>query len=283
MKRKNIISLTISLAFLSLSTTGLLLYFGLKPEAVTTIHVLMGLLFTGFAVFHIKNNWGSLTAYSKERKEGKIKKEFFIAAALVAVFLIGAGFNLPPFPQIQHAGEDLTRGEKKGGFFDKTTFTNIETNKDKAGFKLNFIVEKSNGVITPVIAMWVEDTSGNFVENLFVPAKTIEVTSGEEDKRRALFEGETETKTFTPSLLPNWQTKTKDTAANYNDATPTDNFFLATKTKATGKFQVMLEARDGNKAELYKATIDQSKGDIFTLKSKTSSLLVRAIVQINFF
>ena len=280
MKKKNIISLIIALAFLSLATTGLLLYFGLKPEAVTTIHVLFGLLFIGFAIFHIKNNWGSLKVYTKERKEGKIKKEFLVAASLVMLFLIGAGFNLPPFTQIQHAGEDLTRGEKRGGFFDKTSFIDIATNKEKAGNTLSFIIEKNNDVITPVMVIWIEDTAGNFVENLFVPAKTIEVTSGEEDKRRALFEGETETKNFTPALLPHWQTSTKDTATNYSDATPTDNFFLTTKTKAGSKFQVMLEVKNEDKSELYSGTVNLSKGDVFTLKSAGSSLLVRAIVQL---
>ena len=280
MKKKNIISLTIALAFLFLAITGLLLYFGLKPEAVTAIHVLLGLTFIGFAIFHIKNNWGSLKVYTKERKEGKIKKEFLIASIVVGIFLIGAGFSLPPFAQIQHFGEDLTRGEKKGGFFNKISFNNITTNKDRQGTTLHFIIEKNNEVITPVITIWVGDTTGNFIENIFVPAKTIEVTSGEADKRHALFEGEVESKNFTPAMMPGWQAKTKDTSANYPDATPTDNFFLTTKTKAVGKFQILLEVRDGTANELYIGTVDIYKGDVVALKSANNTLLVRAIVEV---
>lgn len=281
MKNKNIISLSIALAFTCLATTGILLYFGLKPEAVTAIHVLLGLLFVGFAVFHIKNNWGSLKAYTKERKAGKIKKEFLLASLIVLLFLVGAGFSLPPFTQIQHFGEDLTRGEKKGGFFDKTSFDKITTNKDKQGTALNCVIEKSNEVITPIITMWVEDSAGNFVDNIFVPAKTIEVTSGEADKRHALFEGETETKTFNPAMMKDWQTTTKDTSTNYPDATPTDNFFLTTKTKAANKFQILLEIKEGTTNELYKGSIDMSKVDIVSLKSTSNKLLIRAIVQVN--
>ena len=281
MKKKNIISLCIALAFLCLATTGILLYFGLKPEAVTAIHVLLGLLFIGFAIFHIINNWGSLKVYTKERKEGKIKKEFFMATLIVLVFLIGAGFSLPPFAQIQHFGEDITRGgEGKGRFFNKISFEKIETNMDKQGTNLSFIIEKSNEVITPVMALWVEDTAGNFIENIFVPAKTIEVTSGEADKRHALFEGEVETKIFTPAMMPDWQSKTKDTATNYADATPTDNFFLVTKTKAAGKFQIVLEVKEGTINEMYKGTVDISKGDAFSLKAVNSKLLVKALVEV---
>ena len=192
MKKKNIISLSIALAFLFLATTGILLYFGLKPEFVTAIHVLLGLVFISFAFFHIRNNWGSLKVYTKERKEGKVKKEFLVAAAIVAIFLIGAGFSLPPFAQIQHFGEDLTRGDKrKGGFFDKTSFDKIVTNKDKQGKTLQFIIEKSNEAMTPVMAIWTTDSAGNFIDNIFVPSKTVTIAAGEEDKRRALFEGHT--------------------------------------------------------------------------------------------
>lgn len=280
MKKKNIISLTIALTFLFLATTGILLYFGLKPEPVTAIHVLLGLLFISFAFFHIKNNWGSLKVYTKERKEAKIKKEFLVASVVVLTLLIGAGFSLPPFTQIQHFGEDLTRGERKGGFFDKTSFDKVVTNKDKQGNSLQFIIEKSNETITPVMAIWVEDTAGNFVDNIFVPSKAVQLAPGEKDVRRALFEGKVETKNFTPAMLPDWQSKTKDTSANYPDATPTDNFFLTTKTKAAGKFHIMLEVKNGEKNELYKGVVDLSKGEAFVLKSTGNSLLARAIVEV---
>jgi hypothetical protein len=282
MKKKNIISLSIALAFLFLATTGLLLYFGLKPEFVTSIHVLLGLVFTSFAIFHIKNNWSSLKVYSKERKEGKIKKEFLVAAVVVAVFLLGAGFSLPPFEQIQHFGEDLTRGGggRKGGRVEKTFFNEIVTNKDKQGKAIQLIIQKNREVITPVITIWTADTAGNFIDNIFVPAKTIEVSSGEADKRHALFEGEIETKNFTPAMMQGWQSATKDTATNYAEATPTDNFFLDTKTKAGDKFQLMMEVKDNGKTELYKGMVDLAKGNVIALKSANGSLIVRAIAEL---
>ena len=282
MKKKNIISLSIALGFLFLSTTGLLLYFGLKPEFVTSIHVLLGLLFISFAIFHIKNNWPSLKVYTKERKERKIKKEFLVAAVVVGVFLLGAGFCLPPFAQIQHFGEDLTRGGggQKDDQFEKTSFDEIVTNKDKQGKAIRLIIQKNKEVITPVITIWTADTAGNFIDNIFVPAKTIEVSSGEADKRHALLEGEVETKNFTPAIMPGWQAATKDTATNYAQATPTDNFFLDTKTKAGDKFQLLLEVKGNGKTELYKGMVDLAKGNVIALKTTNSSLLVRAIAEV---
>ena len=135
-------------------------------------------------------------------------------------------------------------------------------------------------MITPVITIWTADTAGNFIDNIFVPAKTIEVSSGEADKRHALLEGEVETKNFTPAIMPGWQAATKDTATNYAQATPTDNFFLDTKTKAGDKFQLLLEVKGNGKTELYKGMVDLAKGNVIALKTTNSSLLVRAIAEV---
>jgi len=278
MKKKNIISLFVAMAFLFLAGSGLLLYFGLKPEAVTAIHVLLGLLFVGFAIFHIRNNWGSLKVYTKERKEGKIKKEFLLASVVVLIFLLGAGFSLPPFAQIQHFGEDLTRGKRT--ILEKISFDKITTNTNKQGTSLNLMIEKTDEVITPVIAIWAEDTTGKFIDNIFVPAKTIEITSSEADKRHALYEGEIETKQFTSKILSGWASKAADTTSNYAAATPTENFFLTTKTKAAGKFQIVLEIKEGAVDELYKGAVDVSANGIVALKNTSGRLLVSAIAEV---
>lgn len=57
MKNKNIISLTIGFAFLSIAVTGILLYIKQKSHAAEITHTVFGLIFIGFAIFHIMNNW----------------------------------------------------------------------------------------------------------------------------------------------------------------------------------------------------------------------------------
>ncbi len=279
MKRKNIISLTISFAVVCSGVTGLLLYFGLKPQAVTAIHVLFGLLFIGFIIFHIRNNWSSLKVYTKERKGSAIHKEFYLAAGIAIVVLVGAGFNLPPFAELVHAGEELGRGEGREARFNSTMFTDVSTNKDAKGTELNFIIQKKQNIINPIITIWVEDSNRQFVQNLFVPAKTMKVESDEKDIRHAIQEGETSFEKLNTSLLPHWQSKAKDTSSNYADATPVDHFFLHTNTVAANKYYVVLEIRYDNKDEVYESFIDHTAGNVFAFRTANSKLLERGIIE----
>lgn len=282
MKNKSIISLTIALAFLSLGTTGLLLYFGLNAQAVKAIHVLFGLLFIGFVIFHIRNNWASLKVYTQERKSSGIQKEFYIALAIVLVLLTGAGFNLTPFSQLVKAGESLTRdeGEEKRSEFNQTIFTDISTNRAVKGTGLNFIIQKKQEVAAPVIAIWIEDTAHQFVQNIFVPAKVAVMDPGEKDMKRALEEGEVKMLPLTAASLPQWHSKTADTASNYAEITPTDNFFLNSKTIAGNKFNIILEIKNNDQSEIYQGLVDTSKGNAFSLKSANNTFLERVVVTI---
>lgn len=66
------VSLLIGLCFVVMSISGLLLYFGQKQwHPVETLHILFGVIFLAFAIFHIKNNWKSIQAYSKTKVERK--------------------------------------------------------------------------------------------------------------------------------------------------------------------------------------------------------------------
>ena len=279
MKNKNVISLTIAFAILALGTSGLLLYFGLKPQAVTAIHVLFGLLFIGFIIFHIRNNWSSLKVYTRERKSTVIQKEFYVALTGVLVLLAGAALNLPPFGELVHAGENLTRGDKKGSQ-EKTMFAVISTNKEVKGIRLNLILQKKQQVVLPVMAIWIEDTAHRFVQNLFIPAKLMIPEAGETDIPHAIQEGEFSLEKINTGIFTQWQSRTKDSSSNYPDATPIDNFILNTNTIAINKFNVLVEIKNNEKAELYEAQVDASKADVFLLKSKDSLFLERAIVEI---
>ena len=89
MNKKNLISLTIAITFLALSITGILLFIKQKAHFIEITHTVVGLLFVGFAIFHIVNNWSSITGYTKERKTGKYQKEFILAGSIFGLILIG--------------------------------------------------------------------------------------------------------------------------------------------------------------------------------------------------
>ncbi len=143
MKRKNFISLMMAWTFLSISVSGLLMYFDLKPNPVKGIHVLFGLILIGFGIFHLLNNWGSLRSYMKEKNTGSIRKELVYGSLIAGAVLLGAGFGIPPFPQIQRFGEEIARegGEGRGKFGGRVMFETVTTNEKNGESAVSVIVQ----------------------------------------------------------------------------------------------------------------------------------------------
>jgi hypothetical protein len=281
MKNKNFISLSMALAFMSLSVTGLLLYLVKHNKTTTSIHVVFGLLFLSFAIFHILNNWSSLVSYTKSRSTGSIQKEFILSFAVAGIFLVGTWANLPPFGEIEPLGgkiRNMGGGDRKREA--RITFNEIETKKGEPGATASIILQKDKEVALPIISIWVEDSTHTFVENLFVPAKTLSVENGEEDILEAIREGEVEEKLLETSLLPTWSKKASDLKPNYEKPSPKDDFILRTKISARGAYFIIIEIRANEKVELYEAKIDTSKEKVFSFKSNEGQLLTRAIVEL---
>lgn len=273
MKSKNLVSLSVALVFSALSITGLLIYFGFKAHAVDHIHAWFGVLFVGAAVFHIVNNWSSLTAYTKNRRTGGVRREFMVPTLVAVVFAAGIGFDVPPFSALANMGKPVlgwTRPKKEAGP-EKVSFEQAATNQAGSGTPLTLMVQRSQSASEPVMAVWVEDSARVFVENLFVPAQMAVKPTGDKQAKATLT-------AFTPATLPVWQAKATDQKANYDKATPTDPFILKTKTAAKGTYHVMLAVLANGKTEQYEATVSAQKGDIYRLRSAGGQLLDRGIV-----
>ena len=126
MKSKNLVSLSVSVVFFVLAITGLLIYFGQGNHVIDHTHAWFGILFFVAAVFHIVNNWSSLTGYAKNRRTGSIQKEFILPAVLVVIFAAGIGFDVPVFDKLANFGKGLFRGDKpKQGPMAQTTADSI--------------------------------------------------------------------------------------------------------------------------------------------------------------
>jgi|WetSurSiteA1Bulk_404760.scaffolds.fasta_scaffold00754_5 hypothetical protein len=281
MKNRNLISLAVVFGFLSIGLTGILMYFG-QRGGVTTVHVIFGLLFTAVALFHMINNWNSIKLYTRDKQKRSIRKEFILVNVVLLAVLIGAAVNLKPFTALAHAGEELSRGENERGrdFFRNVSFEEIFTNKEVNSTSLSFIIQKSNISAAPLIAIWVVDSTGRFVENLFVPAKMNILPPDVEDVRRAIFENKVEKADLKPELLSEWSASSGDKKPNYEGATPVENFFLNTKTSAGDRFSVLLEINNNGTKEIYTTDVDLSAGKIFRLVAKDHKLLTRAILEV---
>ncbi|PWK23360.1 uncharacterized protein DUF4405 [Arcicella aurantiaca] len=268
MKRKNIISLTIGFAFLAIAITGILLYIKQKSHAAEITHTIFGLIFIGFAIFHIVNNWSSITGYSKERKSGKIQKELIVASAIFGVVLIGSVTEV--FEPIAEAGRIFAKKRQRP---ENLSFEEIKTNQDSKGTALRVLVEKNKETKMPVVAIWVEDSTHKFVENLYVPAKEAQTPKSEEEAK----EGKFELSDFKPESLPTWQAKTASKLPLSEKDTPHENFVVNSKTTAKGTFYVLLEVKSEGKTEVYETKVS---GGISKLTSKDNALIKSGLVEI---
>ncbi len=272
MKRKNIISLSVAFAFLSLSITGILLYIKQKAHAVEITHTVFGLIFVSFAVFHIVNNWSSITGYSKERKSGKFQKEFIIAFLVFGVVLAGTASEI--LEPVAEAGSIFAGKRPKRP--ENLSFEEIKTNQDSKGTALRILIEENKETELPIVAIWVEDADHKFVENLYVPAKEAKIPASEEEAR----EGHFEMSDFKPTSLPNWQAKASIKSSLSEKETPHENFVVNSKTSAKGIFYVMLEVKSKGKNEVYEAKVEEENGGISKLQSKGSLLIKSGLVEL---
>jgi hypothetical protein len=283
MKNRILVSLSVTFGFLAIAISGILMYFG-AHGGITTIHVIFGLLFVAFTIFHMVNNWNSLKIYTRDKKIGGIRKEFILVSIVLLIVLIGSAANLGPFPAIAHAGEEFGRegnGDRpERHSSENNSFEVITTNEGINGTEIQFIIQISNEVPAPLMAIWVSDSSGSFIENLFVPSRVNLISEKSENTNREHSEGKMQTVDLKPELLTNWSASSVEKKPNYDGITPARNFFLNTKTTAAKKFSVLLEVYNNGVKEIYRADVDLSKGNVSKLTSAEGKLLERALFEI---
>jgi hypothetical protein len=271
MKKKNIISLTIGFAFLSISITGILLYVKQKAHAVEITHTIFGLIFIGFAIFHIINNWSSITGYSKEKKSGKFQKEFTVAGLVFGLVLVGTVTEV--LEPVAEAGRIFAKKKKRP---ETLSFEEVKTNQDLKGTALRILLENNKEIELPVVVAWVEDTDHKFVNNLFVPAKQAEMPESEEEAA----EGHFDIKDFKPEALATWHAKTNSKLPLSEKETPRENFVINSKTTAKGAFYVLIEIKSKDKTEVYEAKIDETTGGLSKFQTKGKGLIKSGLVEI---
>ena len=157
-------SLTITLSFLIMSYTGIILFLapkgrvgnwtnwqllGLEKTQYTNLHVTFMVLFLVGIIFHIYLNWSSLLNYLKNRTRtfSLLTKEFLLAFGINLLFVVGTLYYWTPFDQFLDFQDDLkAMWEKK---VDKAPYNHAELSTleefaQKMGRDVSVMIAKLN-------------------------------------------------------------------------------------------------------------------------------------------
>jgi hypothetical protein len=137
-----------------------------KPHPVEMAHTIFGLMFVGFAIFHISNNWGSLKTYSKDKVSRSWKKEllFALAGGLIILTLALTG-ALEPVAEFGRIFAPKRQGPGPIMFQEKKT---LETAPGKAATLI--LQRKQSDMFTP-LKVELADSTGKIVSTLFEDVK----------------------------------------------------------------------------------------------------------------
>lgn len=119
---RGLTSLVVTLAFLVLAATGVMLYIspqgrvanwtgwsilGLGKEQWAAVHTTAGLLFLIAAGFHVYFNWQVLLRYLVLKKRLHLKREMIGAVVAVAAVFAGTVMDIPPFSNIADLNDGI--------------------------------------------------------------------------------------------------------------------------------------------------------------------------------
>lgn len=186
MKRKNFISLCLAFIFLFLSTTGILMYLKQKAHPVEMAHTIFGLLFIGFAIFHITNNWGSIKLYSKDKVTRSWKKELMVAGlGAIVILVLAATEVLEPIAEFGRIFAPKRQNIPSVNFQVKSTLDSL------TGSSATLILQRNQESMFTPIKVELADSTGKTVAVLYEDKKP---TQEEVKERRPLANAIVETK-----------------------------------------------------------------------------------------
>ena len=246
---RKIISLSIALSFIVLLVTGILSYLNVYSKVVASLHTVFGILFSLGVLFHFKNNFRQLKTYSR----GKL---LVLILLCLSLFFVGAYFQTTPFSDLMDLGASLKAKDSQELNYSEHELIEMNLKKE---VQLSFDLRRAEHYWHPQMAIWVEDSLGNYVETLFVSKATA---------KGLFFGGRTKTnfKSFDEdkknvkgyrrvNALPVWSYKRDVKYADglnvptresplpdaISGATLTDNFNLMTSVNYAKKFILKLE------------------------------------------
>lgn len=250
MKTRMATSLAILFIFLVLCVTGVLSFLTEYSRRIATIHSIFGGLFMFAALLHLRNNFKSIKSYSAN----------VIALPVLLLFSI---FLYSSYEELMPAKKIMDWSAR-----NKVSVGKIENAKEYEYFELNIDnsiqldidLLRGKHFWHPQIAIWTEDTLGNYLNTLYVTKATAKgIFAGGRTKDN--FKSLDESKDVGLSdyrrvdALPVWSHKRGviyedgGYAPTYENpltdgmtgATPLDNFVLSTSTEEKDVFVLKME------------------------------------------
>lgn len=245
--KRQVVSLSIFLIFITVSTTGTVMYLTPFNKTIASLHTIFGILFIIFSLFHFTNNILSLKNYILKKK--KVSFVFLaVMTALLGVFLV-IFYGKFKSESIYDWGNAYRNSQLGKQVLDDGTQNIILSNKVDE-ITIEFDVKKGKAFGYPLMAMWIEDEKGDYVQSLFVPKS---IASSEFNYGN---EGEPDF-VRRPEAIPYWAHKRGVKAADglyiplgkaydidaVSGATPTSDFIIKSKANLgkLEKFKVLME------------------------------------------
>lgn len=180
-RKRNFVSTFLSLTFLIVAITGVIIFITPYSIRMSEIHIIFGFLFVGFAGFHLVLNFKQLLAYLKKKTIHKVKNhELILSMALTTIiFLATIGNVVPPISTFMDLRKQIQAIQQK-----ESNKTEVITHSEKIGrsIKVSFYKGKNythtvrrpfkNTILIPQIAVWIETLDGHFVDTLYVTQRS---------------------------------------------------------------------------------------------------------------
>ena len=272
-KSKNLISISIAGAFLVVAITGVLMYFFKHGDLTASLHTLFGMAFVLYAIFHLKNNWKSLKAYSVNAQRAPadpkqqgvsasgLKSELMMSLGILLLVFFGVYYQLAPFSAVYNWGNTFRTGQQRNEG-DQLSYIRMNINTFGEGDSMLIDLRKGPYFEYPTYAFWLEDTTGKYLQTLYVTGKLAKnnfTTKVVSENGEDIFIDEPETRHLRerPEALPVWAHQYGVTSSRgnsvpdgeqevpdgYSGATMFDNFLLRTRAdqKLPQKFVIKFE------------------------------------------
>ena len=242
------------LTFLILSMSGVLMYLIPFNKKVASLHTFFALVFLIGVLFHIVNNNRPLLNYISGKRQKMFKKlqgPFIFLIFLLITF--GIYRNNLILNYIYDWG-NMNRNQQLGITEEIIDYQIIELEKTIGSQKMSIEVKKGRSFKYPLLAVWVEDSIGNYIETLYVSKQIASSVFGKKNKVSGIWEP---TVIRRPEALPYWSHKRGIIASDglylplngppdldgVTGATPTSNFMIKTRGRVfqSGNYKIFLE------------------------------------------